>query len=193
MQRITLPIDRLQAHPMNPNTMPDLLLKKLVAHLKRTGFYPPVIVRPIEHGRYEILDGHHRVLALRQLGHEQVHCEAWPVDDAEALTLLATLNRLHGEDNVERKAALLEALDEAVGREALLERLPETRDKAERLLSLNVPAPPIATPTPEHEMPVSVHFFLKPAQRLALENKLKSVGGTREQALMQLAGVADDG
>ncbi len=39
---------------------------------------------------------------------------------------------------------------------------------------------------PLEQVPVPVHFFLLPAQRRQLEQRLKLIGGRREEALMQL-------
>src|SRR5438093_6217138 len=88
-------LDDLQPHPFNSNVMPADLREKLKAHIKGTGRYPSVVVRPHPkgQGKYEILDGHHRAEVLRELGHTEARCDVWEVDDHEAKLLLATLNR----------------------------------------------------------------------------------------------------
>ena len=99
-------IGKLKAHPENPNRMNDVTFNKLVRHIERTGFYEPVVVRC--HGSdYQILNGHHRVKALKQLGRKKIDCVIWDVDDDRARVLLSTLNRLGGSDVFEKKAALL--------------------------------------------------------------------------------------
>src|SRR5882672_5731216 len=89
-------LDDLVAHPLNSNAMSEDLQAKLRAHIKRTGRYPFLVVRqhPDEPGKYQVLDGHHRVAILRDLGHTQARCDVWDVNDREARLLLATLNRL---------------------------------------------------------------------------------------------------
>lgn len=42
-----IPLDQLEAHPANANVMPEHLLAKLEAHIRATGRYPPLIVRPL--------------------------------------------------------------------------------------------------------------------------------------------------
>src|SRR5262245_21026475 len=93
---LVVALDDLLAHPLNSNTMPPDLQEKLRAHIKRTGRYPFLVVRPhpSEPGKYQVLDGHHRVAILRELGHTEARCDVWEVDDREAKLLLATLNRL---------------------------------------------------------------------------------------------------
>ena len=81
-----IPLADLTPHPLNTNVMPDDLLAKLRANIKRTGRYPHLIVRPHprERGKSEVLDGHHRIRVLRGLGHTEARCDVWAVDDREA-------------------------------------------------------------------------------------------------------------
>ena len=190
-----IPLADLHAHPANSNVMPAALLAKLVGHLERTGQYPPIIVRArpaapapdAEAGGYEILDGHHRVEALRRLGADAARCVVWEVDDEGALVLLATLNRLQGRDDPRRRAALLAELGRTLDGGAMAARLPEDAARIRRTLELNEkPAPP-RLPRAISEMPVAVHFFLLPAERDRLEGRLSEIGGGREAALMVLA------
>ena len=62
---------------------------------------------------------------LRSLGYEHALCFPWPCDDETALVLLATLNRLEGEDVPARRAELLVELTELIPAEELAAILPE--------------------------------------------------------------------
>ncbi len=188
---VTLPITALRAHPGNCNVMSGEAFAKLKAHLSENDRYPPVIVRKItaedNYETYELLDGHHRVRALRELGRQTVRCVVWDADDDEAAVLLATLNRLRGRDDPRKRAALLASLSERFDRKALLNRLPESPEKLKRLLALHErPAPALRPPATLGEMPVAVHFFLLPEQKKALDQTLNAIGGTREEALLRL-------
>ena len=90
---IQVPLDQLHAHPANANVMTPGRREKLARNIARQGRYPPLVVRPHPHidGGYELLDGHQRLEALRELGYEEATCFLWPCDDATALVLLATL------------------------------------------------------------------------------------------------------
>lgn len=207
MRAIEVGIDNLVGHPMNSNRMAPELFEKLCSHIQRTGRYPRVVVREVweaepastqawEGGvgcgggaRYQILDGHHRVEALRRLGHRTVRCEAWDVDEAEALVLLSTLNRLEGRDHPRLRAKLLaEVVARAAGSMGEAVRaLPEDGAKLERFLALNR-LPEVVSSAGIAEMPVAVHFFLTAEQRRRLEARLRGLGGRREEALMKLVG-----
>ncbi len=131
-------INKLIAHPANPNRMSGSVFRKLAAHIERTGNYEPVIVRPHQQrtGCYEIINGHHRVRALRKLGSKTCDCVIWQVDDAETLMLLATLNRLCGHDVLEKKAELIKDLSERFSTKDLAKKLPDTKRAIERLRNL---------------------------------------------------------
>ncbi|MEM6391175.1 MAG: ParB/RepB/Spo0J family partition protein [Planctomycetota bacterium] len=187
-------LDRLEAHPENANRMPADRFEKLVGHLERTDRYPPVIVRELAGSgdgetRYQMLDGHHRVEALRRLGRGFARCVVWDVDDEEALLLLATLNRLAGDDDPVKRSALVARLRETVGEEALAARLPETKERLRALLKVHRAVPVPVAAKPMADQPVAVTFFLLPDQSRAVEAALrrtaKAVGGGREAALMR--------
>lgn len=181
-------LDQLDPHPGNANRMPPPLLAKLVEHIRATGHYPAIIVRPQgdASGRYQILDGHHRAEALRRLGHAQAACEVWDVDDEQASLLLLTLNRLRGEDDPLRRAELLKMVAERMGLEELARRVPEDVAHLRQVLALAQPLTELRPPPRVEEMPQAVTFFLNAGQRRALLGKLRAVSEDRSAALVQL-------
>ena len=198
-----IPLARLQPHPHNSNVMPEPLLKKLAGHIARTDRYPPIIARPVHNAtdteadadahtdadadaQYQILDGHHRVAALRRLGRDTARALIWHVNDDEALMLVATLNRLEGEDDPRQRAALLAKLHQRHALQDLSAQLPEPTEQLQKLMALDRPAPTPRAPQPIEQMPQAVHFFLLPEQRRRLDARLRAIGGAREAALMTL-------
>lgn len=131
-------IKKLMPHPDNPNHMSKAIFKKLVGHIERAGNYEPVIVRvhPEKAGRYQILNGHHRVKALESLGIDRADCVVWDVDDNESLVLLATLNRLTGNDQLQSKSKLIKSLTKCIDIKELAKQLPDNKKAIERLTSL---------------------------------------------------------
>ncbi len=135
---IDIALARLRPHPANPNVMDDALLAKLSENIRREQNYPPLIVRPHpdEPGAYQILDGHWRFEVLRRLGFPSARCYVWPCDDATALVLLATLNRLEGQDEPRLRAELLAQLAALASPEELARLLPEDRGDLQRTLDM---------------------------------------------------------
>jgi len=123
--------------------MDEERLEKLAANIAQEGNYPPLVVRPHpeEPGCYQVLDGHQRWQVLKHLRHEEARCYVWPCDDHTALVLLATLNRLEGQDDPLKRAELLRELTRLASPEDLAQLLPESaaliRQSLE-LLNLNL-------------------------------------------------------
>ncbi len=118
--------------------MTEERLEKLTRNIEREGRYPPIIVRPHPNRRryFQILDGHQRTEVLRRLGHDQALCFPWPCDDETALLLLATLNRLEGEDVPGKRAELLAELNRLMPMETLATLLPEDARAIDDALNL---------------------------------------------------------
>ena len=135
---LRVPLDRLHPHPANPNLMDEGRLETLARNIEREGRYPPLIVRPHPTiaGEWQFLDGKHRGDVLKALGHVDALCYVWPCDDATALLLLATLNRLEGEDLPAKRADLLSQLMDAQPGLRLAELLPEDDAAIKDALSL---------------------------------------------------------
>lgn len=183
-----LPLDVLDPHPDNANRMPPELQAKLAAHIRITGEYPPLIVRshPSAPDRFQILDGHHRAIVLRELGYDHARCEIWNADDDRAALLLLTLNRLHGEDDPKKRGGLLARLNARMDLKELTRLLPDTAKEIRALMDLSQSPPPLAVPPKLENMPHAVTFFLTKRQRDRLMERLDEVGRDRSAALVQL-------
>ncbi|MDY7110252.1 MAG: ParB/RepB/Spo0J family partition protein [Planctomycetota bacterium] len=183
----TIALDDLESHPENANRMPDDLLGKLVEHIRRSGQYPLLIVRPHPSARgYQVLDGHHRLEALRRLGYVEARCDVWDVDDERARLLLLTLNRLEGRDDPQRRGALLRRLAEEMDAKDLAHLVPDDAAAIEKLMQLTDPPPPPAPPPELETMPHAVTFFLTAPQRRSLFARLSDVARDRSEALVRI-------
>ncbi len=177
-----IPLDDLLPHPLNSNVMSPEYREKLLAHIRRTAGYPFLVVRPhpTEQGKYQVLDGHHRVSVLRELGHAEARCDVWDVDDREAKLLLATLNRLEGQDQPLRRAQLLHELLSEWNVADLGGLLPETEGEILDLHSLlEFPAEEIAAELEaeaeerEKTLPVVIHFVVSHEQAELIDSAIE--------------------
>jgi hypothetical protein len=170
----------ISPHPLNANVMNEELEKP-----KRTSRGPGglfLVVRPHRMGRPGIiLDGHHRVAVLRDLGHPDARCDVWDVDDREAKLLLATLNRLEGQDVPIRRAQLIHELLGAMSIDDLAGLLPESDKQLQDLHSLlEFPAEEIAAllegeaEEEERVLPRVISFVVTPEQEQLIEQAVDS-------------------
>jgi ParB/RepB/Spo0J family partition protein len=169
MKQITQSIElsKIVAHPDNPNVMSDATFRKLVRNIERTGLYEPIVVRPHpkEKGRFQIINGHHRVKALERLGREEADCVIWDVDDEQTAVLLATLNRLAGSDVPAKKIELLKELTKRMATAQLAKLLPQTAKQIERLINLKLNPAPIKLDDESFAIPL-VFFVTKQQQEI---------------------------
>lgn len=179
-------ICHLLPHPDNANRMNDAMLDKLALHIERHGKYPSLIVRPhpsvAEH--FQVMDGHHRLLVLQRLGYDEADCEVWDIDDNESALMLLTLNRLHGEDDPQRRGALLARLNETLSLPEMVKLLPDDVTAIGKLLELMKPPPELVRPMDPNDMPQAVTFFLNERQKKRLFEKLRDLDRDRSRALM---------
>lgn len=160
-----IPLDELRPHPDNPNHMPASRLQKLVAHIRQSGQYEPLIVRPhpTDEKLHQILNGHHRAQALRALGHDRAACIVWQASDYEARLYLATLNQLVGADIPEKRAGLLDLLLHEMTVENLAALLPESTDELRALAELSV-SQELREPSIRDEDRVAMRFLMDPEE-----------------------------
>jgi hypothetical protein len=166
----SIALEKLIAHPDNPNQQSGATFGKLVRNIKRTGRYEPIVVRPHpERGdHFQIINGHHRYLALAKLGHKSADCVVWDIDDEQTDILLATLNRLCGSDELGKKLELLKRLSKRMESGELSKLLPQTAKQIERLTNLKMPSRPAEAKYFSNPMV----FFVNDAQQETIENAL---------------------
>jgi len=179
----SISLDRLIAHPDNPNRMSKGNFSKLVRNIERTSLYEPLTVR--RHGEnFQIINGHHRLEALKKLGYVAADCVVWDIGDEEVDVLLTTLNRLCGSDILDKKLVLLRRLNEKALAQELARLLPLTGKQIERLVNLKLPAVPAKAGGMCFAVPL-VFFVNESQQRIIEEAILKAEGTEGEKSKAQ--------
>jgi len=193
----SIALDKLVAHPDNPNQQSKVNFSKLVRNIERSGRYEPLIVRPCpaSEGCFQIINGYHRCHALAKLGYKTADCIVWDVDDEQTDILLASLNRLGGSDNLDKKLNLLKRLNKRMESGKLAKLLPQTARQIELLTNLKMPTAPAKINAKCFAIPLV--FFVNDAQQETIENALSLAKESRSEetkaakraaALAQIAG-----
>lgn len=175
-----IPLDRLVAHPDNPNRMSRGNFEKLVRNIERSGRYEPLVVRPCpgRRGFFQIINGCHRCEALRRLGHPTAEAVVWNIDDEQTDVLIATLNRLGGRDALDKKTALLRRLGRRIPIRKLARLLPQTLGQIERLTTDGPPRPALRRQADRFAMPMV--FFVDDRQQGSIEEAVAAALGASE-------------
>jgi ParB-like chromosome segregation protein Spo0J len=182
---LRIPLAKLLPHPENPNRMAKANFEKLKRHIKQSHNYEPLIVRkhPEIENHFQIINGHHRTEALKQLGETFADCVQWDIDDDAARLLLATLNRLGGKDELASKASLYKSLSEKFSVPELSKLLPDTKQAIERLKDITKSLPQFADNAKAFLN--TLIFFLNDEQikiiETALEKAMPADGTRRRQ------------
>ncbi len=118
----SIALDRLQAGRYQPRTrMDEATLAELAESIKAQGVMQPILVRPIEGARFEIIAGERRWRAAQRAGLKHVPALVRSVPDQAALALSLI-------ENIQRED--LNPLEEAQGIARLIEDFKLTHDAA---------------------------------------------------------------
>jgi ParB family chromosome partitioning protein len=118
----TLKLVQLQPGKYQPRTrMDEGSLYELAESIKSQGVMQPVLVRPIDGGRYEIIAGERRFRAAKLAGLDEVPVLVRPVPD-EAAAVMALIENIQRED--------LNPLEEAQGLQRLVTEFRLTHEQA---------------------------------------------------------------
>lgn len=113
-------------------------LEELAQSLRQVGMLQPVLVRPLEDGKYELIAGERRVRAARLAGMDEVPAIIRQTEDAQLLTE-ALVENIHRVDlnPLEEAAAYQQLLDDfGLTHDQLAERLGRSRPAITNVLRL---------------------------------------------------------
>ena len=118
----TLPLERLRPGKYQPRTrMDEGSLYELAESIKSQGVMQPILVRPLDSGRYEIIAGERRFRAAKLAGLDTVPVLVRAVTD-ESAAVMALIENIQRED--------LNALEEAQGLQRLVTEFKLTHEQA---------------------------------------------------------------
>jgi ParB family transcriptional regulator, chromosome partitioning protein len=142
----TLAIDRLCPGKYQPRTrMDEASLDELAASIREHGVMQPVLVRPVDGGRFEIIAGERRWRAAQRAGLKEVPALIKAVPDQSALAL-ALIENIQREDlnPLEQANGLQRLIDEfGLTHDAVAKAIGRSRSAVTNLLRLRELAKPV--------------------------------------------------
>ena len=118
----TIAIDRIRAGKFQPRTkMDETALNELAESIREQGVMQPILVRPVDGGRFEIVAGERRWRAAQRAGLQDVPALVKNVPDNSALAM-ALIENIQRED--------LNPLEEAFGIKQLIDEFGLTHEAA---------------------------------------------------------------
>lgn len=141
-----LPVDQLQPGKYQPRSHIDQeALKELSESIKTQGVIQPILVRPVDDGKFEIIAGERRWRAARMAGLQEVPVVVRDIPDNQALAV-ALIENIQREDlNPLEQAIGIQRLTNEFGltHQAAAEALGRSRAAITNLLRLLELAPPV--------------------------------------------------
>lgn len=126
---IELNVDEMYFAEWNYKNDDEVALQKLKANIKRNGMIENLIVRETDNG-FEVVNGNHRLQAIRELGIEKVHVfnlGKISTSDAKRIAIETNETKFHN-DNV-RLAEILKDISEDYDLSELAETMPYTEEE----------------------------------------------------------------
>ncbi|OGA73813.1 MAG: chromosome partitioning protein ParB [Betaproteobacteria bacterium RIFCSPLOWO2_12_FULL_65_14] len=119
---LTLPVGRIRPGKYQPRTrMDQQALAELAASIRLQGLMQPLLVRPVDRDRYELIAGERRWRAAQMAGLEEVPALVREVPDEAALALSLI-------ENIQRED--LNPMEEAAGLQRLVDEFKMTHEQA---------------------------------------------------------------
>lgn len=141
-----LPLERLRPGKYQPRSKMDAAsLAELALSIKEQGVMQPILVRPVDGGRFEIVAGERRWRAAQQAGLHEVPALVRSVPDQAALAV-ALIENIQREDlnPLEEAKGLQRLIDEfGLTHEAAAKAVGRSRSAVSNLLRLTALAPPV--------------------------------------------------
>ena len=142
----TLAVDRLRPGKYQPRTrMDEASLDDLAQSIKEHGIMQPVLVRPVDDGRFEIIAGERRWRAAQRAGLKHVPALVKSVPDASALAI-GLIENIQREDlnPLEQANGLARLIDEfGLTHDAVAKAIGRSRSAVTNLLRLRELAKPV--------------------------------------------------
>jgi len=113
-------------------------MKEIAESLKVDGQWNPIIVRPKEDGKYELIAGHYRLQASKELGWNEIDATIKDLTDDEADILSLKTNLMHSDMNATEKGKVINKIITKYGfsQKELSEKLGISKSQIGQLLTL---------------------------------------------------------
>ena len=111
------------------------LKEKLKANIKRNGLIENIIVRELETGFFEIVNGNHRMDAVSELEIEKLFCfNLGSVSQAQAMRVAIETNETRFTSDQEQMAARIREIIEVFDRQEFISTVPFTDEQLDQIL-----------------------------------------------------------
>jgi ParB/RepB/Spo0J family partition protein len=113
LERKSIKTSLLVPNSVNPNEMTDAEFNLLCDNIEKMGLTDPILVRPLEDGRYRIVGGHHRWEVAKLVGMPEVPCTIITdpnFDEDQEAFQVVRMNTIRGHISPQKFIAMYQSL-----------------------------------------------------------------------------------
>ncbi|MBA7577043.1 Nucleoid occlusion protein [subsurface metagenome] len=116
----------------------DVHIKEIKDSFKIDGQWNPIIVKPIKNGRYDLIAGHYRLQAAKELGWEEIEANIKDLEEIDADVLSLKTNIMHSEMSPTEKGKVINKIITTYGitQRELSKKLGISETQISKLLTL---------------------------------------------------------
>ena len=130
-------VEMLTPANWNYKTDDELKQRKLVENLKRNGQVETIIVRPLDTGFFEVVNGNHRLAAFQEIGTDVVHAfNTGKITDAAAKRLALETNETRFASDPVRMAEVVKEIAEEFTTDDLSETMPFSQQELGNMMEM---------------------------------------------------------
>lgn len=133
-----MPINRLVKAGWNYKTEDGAKQAKLVANIKRNGQVENILIRELDTGFYEVVNGNHRLDAFNEIGLKEVMTfNLGRISDAAAMRIAVETNETRFETDNMLLAARMKEISQEFSLEELEQTMPYSQEDLQRHIQLS--------------------------------------------------------
>lgn len=135
---IDVPVEMIVKADWNYKNDDEDKSRRLTNSIRKHGFIQNVILRPLDEGHFEMVNGNHRLDSLYELGHDMVHAyNTGEISLKAAQRISIETNEFSFESDMLSLSKLIEGIKEEVPLEELVETMPFSANELEEMSKLS--------------------------------------------------------
>jgi len=128
-------VAQLNTAPWNYKENDEEMTEKLMNNLRKNGQIVNMLVRKLDSGKYEVVDGNHRLEAVKRLEWKEVVCyDLGKVTKEQAIEMAIGINEIRFPTEIMKLAENIHALNEKTSLEELSKTLPFSVEELDNIL-----------------------------------------------------------
>ena len=134
---VEIPVKGIKKAPWNYRMEDPDMAVKLAKNIQRNGQIVNIIVRELETGDFEVINGNHRLDAMQEIGQEKaVCCNLGKITDAHAKRVAVETNETEFETDYAKLADLINDMTEEFDMSDLQETMPYSPEELEGYINM---------------------------------------------------------